>query len=104
MSSKIVPGKGRKNGAQEAGNGTERETGRTERDVERVTHAATRNQTDKRERRAKSARQAGNWHGRSGNVGRTARDETGKRYGREGNFERVARDGTGSWDSAGGRR
>ena len=85
-------------------------------------HDATGNRTDKREHLAKNARRSEKWHGRGGNVGRMARDETGKRHGRggnvgrmardetgkryggEGNVERVARDGTGSRDSTGGRR
>ena len=68
-----------------------------------------------RKRRADGARRNGeNWHGRMrkrradgarqngktgtggcGNVGRMARDETGKRHGRGGNDARMARDETG---------
>ena len=67
-------------------------TGRTGRDAERVTHDATGNRTDERERRANSARRSG----KMARAGRKRRADgarrTGKRYGRERNVERVARD------------
>ena len=67
--------------------GAERETGRTGRDAERLTHDATGNRTDKRERRAKSARRSG----KMARAGRKRRADGARRNGKTARAGRKSR-------------